>query len=67
MSIQAFQYLSPLVIYMGAFHSFSVTGWQIWLPLVWTWIIIPLAELFIKPVPVNMTAAEEELAKKDSM
>jgi alkane 1-monooxygenase len=65
MSIRAFKYLSPLVIYIGAIHSFSVNGWQIWLPLVWAWILIPLAELFIKPVPANMTAAEEELAKKD--
>ena len=65
MSIRAFKYLSPLVIYIGAFRSFSVTGWQIWLPLVWAWIAIPLAELFIKPVPANMNAAEEELAKKD--
>ena len=65
MSIRAFKYLSPLVIYIGAFLSFSITGWQIWLPMIWAWVIIPLAELFIKPVPANMDAAEEELAKKD--
>ena len=50
---------------MGAFWSFSTTGWQVWLPIVWAWIIIPLAELLIKPVPSNMSAAEEELAKKE--
>jgi alkane 1-monooxygenase len=65
MSIRAFKYLSPLVIYIGAYRSFSVTGFEVWLPLVWAWIIIPLAELFIKPVPANMNTAEEELAKKD--
>jgi alkane 1-monooxygenase len=65
MSIRAFKYLSPLVIYIGAFWSFSIMGWQIWLPMIWAWVIIPLAELFIKPVPANMDAAEEELAKKD--
>ncbi|MEP7373294.1 MAG: alkane 1-monooxygenase [Chitinophagaceae bacterium] len=65
MSIRAFKYLSPLVIYIGAYHSFSVTGFEVWLPLVWAWIIIPLAELFIKPVSGNMNAAEEELSKKD--
>ena len=65
MSIRAFKYLSPLVIYIGAYRSFSVTGFQVWLPLVWAWIIIPLAELFIKPVPANMNAAEEEFVKKD--
>ena len=65
MNIRAFKYLSPLIIYIGSFHSFSVTGWQIWLPLIWAWAVIPLAELFIKPIPANMGAAEEELAQKD--
>lgn len=65
MQIRAFKYLSPLVIYIGAWHSFNVTGWQIWMPLAWAWIIIPVTELFIKPSPANMGTAEEELAKKD--
>jgi alkane 1-monooxygenase len=65
MNIRALKYLSPIIIYIGAFWSFSTTGWQIWLPMIWAWMIIPLAELFIKPVPANMNAAEEELAKKD--
>lgn len=66
MKIKAFKYLSPFIIYVGAWHSFSVTGWQIWLPLCWAWIFIPVLELFIKPDPGNMSAAEEELAKKDA-
>lgn len=65
MNIRAYKYLSPFIIYIGAWHSFSVTGWQIWLPLFWAWIFIPVIELFVKPSPVNMTAAEEELAKND--
>ena len=65
MNIRSFKYLSPLIIYIGAFHSFSVTGWQVWLPLIWAWVAIPIAELFIKPISTNMGAAEEELAKKD--
>ncbi len=65
MTIRAFKYLSPLIIYIGAFRSFSVTGWEIWMPLVWAWVIIPLAELLIKPVPANMSGVQEELAKKD--
>ncbi len=65
MSVRALKYLLPLVIYCGAFWSFSTTGWQVWLPLIWAWIIIPLTELILKPVDANMTAAEEELAKKD--
>ena len=65
MKIRAFKYLSPFIIYIGAWHSFSVTGWPIWLPLIWAWFFIPVIELFIKPSPVNMTSAEEELAKND--
>ena len=65
MNIRAFKYLSPLVIYIGAFWSFSTSGWQVWMPLIWAWVIIPLAELFIKPLPANLSMAEEELAKKD--
>ena len=65
MTIRAFKYLSPLIIYIGAFRSFSETGWEIWMPLVWAWVIIPVAELLIKPVPSNMNDVQEELAKKD--
>lgn len=65
MKIRAYKYLSPFIIYVGAWHSFSVTGWQVWMPLAWAWCFIPLIELLVKPSPVNMTAAEEELAKND--
>jgi len=65
MHIRAYKYLSPLIVYWGAFWSFTTTGWQVWLPLIWAWILIPLIELLIKPMPSNMSAAEEELAKKD--
>jgi len=65
MTVRAFKYASPFIVYIGAFNSFSVTGWQVWLPLVYAWIIIPLTELLLKPNPGNMNAAEEELAKAD--
>ncbi len=65
MSIRALKYLAPLISYIGAFHSCSVTGGEVWMPLAWAWVIIPLAELAIKPVPANMSEAEEELARKD--
>lgn len=65
MSIRAFKYLSPLIIYVGAFRSFTVTGWEIWMPMIYAWLVIPLIELFIKPSVANMSAAEEELARAD--
>ncbi len=67
MRIRVLKYLSPLIIYIGAWHSFSVSGWQIWLPLAWAWVIIPVTELFLKPDPANMSATEEELAKNDKI
>ena len=65
MTIRAFKYVSPFIVYIGAFNSFSIIGWQVWLPLVYAWIIIPLSELLLKPNAGNMDAAEEELAKAD--
>jgi alkane 1-monooxygenase len=65
MKIRAFKYASPFIVYIGAFHAFAVTGWQVWLPLIYAWIIIPLTELLLKPDSRNMNATEEELAKAD--
>src|SRR5687768_15649974 len=62
MSLKAFKYLSPLIIYIGSFNAFLVTGWQVWLPLIYAWIVIPLLELLLPPDPKNMSATEEELA-----
>ena len=65
MSIRAFKYASPFLIYIGAFRAFYVTGWQVWIPLVYAWVIIPLIELLLKSDDRNMNATEEELAKAD--
>ena len=65
MTLKAFKYLSPFIIYIGSFRAFMVTGWEIWIPLIYAWIIIPLLELFIRPDSRNMSDAEEELARAD--
>lgn len=65
MKLRALKYLSPLLLYLGAFRSFSSTGWTIWLPVFFGFFLIPLLELFIKPNSTNMNAAEEEVAKAD--
>jgi alkane 1-monooxygenase len=67
MHIKIFKYLSPITIYFLAYFSFTGTGWLIWLPMMYAWIIIPLVELLIKPDEKNMNAAEEEVAKKDKL
>ncbi len=65
MTLRAFKYLSPFIIYIGSFRAFMVTGWEVWMPLIYAWVIIPLMELFIKPDARNMDATEEELARAD--
>jgi alkane 1-monooxygenase len=66
MHIRFLKYTIPLLLYISVFHSFSVTGWQIWTPLFTAWVVVPLLELLIKPSNNNLSAAEEELAKKDA-
>lgn len=65
MGFSAFKYLSPFIIYLGSLYSFTSTGWIIWLPVIYAWVIIPVAELFLKPDASNLSAAEETLARKD--
>lgn len=65
MRLQAFKYLSPSIIYVLAWLSFTGHGWLTWSPMLYAWILMPLAELFISPDNNNLTAAEEELVKKD--
>jgi alkane 1-monooxygenase len=67
MTIRAFKYLSPCLIYYGAITSFLSQGWLIWTPLVYAWVIIPVLELFIKPDPTNLSEAEEEIAKHNKL
>lgn len=65
MSLRLFKYLSPCLLYYGAITSFLTLGLGVWTPLLYSWVLIPLLELFIKPDPSNLSAAEEELAKKN--
>ena len=63
MNIKIAKYLSPLLVYVLAFISFSSTGFPCWYALIYAWIFIPLVELFIKQDETNMQQAEEDLAK----
>jgi len=57
------KYLSPIIIYLLAMASFSYTGIITWATLLFAWVLLPLAELFLNPDDKNLGAAEEELAK----
>ncbi len=65
MQLRLIKFLLPFTIYIGSLRSFTMHGWVIWLPLLFAWFIIPVMEIFIKPDPSNLSAAEEELAKKN--
>jgi alkane 1-monooxygenase len=65
MTTRVFKYLSPFILYFGAIVSFLNSGFFVWLPLIYSWFLIPLIELFIKPDESNLSQAEEELARKN--
>lgn len=65
MNLKAFKYLSPLIIYIFAWISFTGRGLLIWIPLIYVWILIPVIELFLKPNEENLSETEVALAKKD--
>lgn len=65
MQIRAFKYLSPLIVFVLAWLAFTGKGWITWSPMLYAWVLMPFAELFISPDKKNFSAAEEELIKKD--
>lgn len=67
MQVRSLKYIIPFIFFAGAIRSFNHTGWIVWVPFIIAWVIIPSLELLIKPDPVNLSAAEEEMAKKDKL
>jgi alkane 1-monooxygenase len=54
-------------MYALAILSFTSNGMLCWGVLFFSWVVIPVIELFVKPNNGNLSAAEEELAKKDKV
>lgn len=67
MRVRAFKYIIPFIFFLGALRSFHSTGWVVWTPMIIAWVIIPLLELLLKPDPVNLSSAEEEMARKNKI
>ncbi|MGZ5246174.1 MAG: alkane 1-monooxygenase [Flavitalea sp.] len=65
LNISAFKYLSPLTIYVGAIISFTSYGWLCYIPLMYSFGIIPAVEILFKPDGSNLSEAGEEMAKKN--
>lgn len=64
-NISAFKYLSPLLIYVGSILSFTSYGWECFIPLIYSFGVIPTLEILFKPDSSNLSEAEEEMAKND--
>lgn len=67
MKIRVFKYFSPFLLYYGAIVSFLSSGWIVWLPVIYSWVFIPLLEIFMKPDETNLSEAEEELARRNRL
>lgn len=65
MHLRWIKYFSPTLFILGAFISFIYQNWIGFLPVCIAFAGIPLLELLLKPNDENLTAIEEELAKKD--
>jgi alkane 1-monooxygenase len=63
--MRSLKYLAPMLIYLGALQSFFTTGFAVWIPVLYSWVIIPLLELFISPDNSNLSEAEEDLRKNN--
>ena len=64
---KSFKYLTPFVLYVLSMIAFSGNGIVCWLPLMYTFFLVPFLELFIKANPNNLDEVEEALAKKNSI
>lgn len=67
MHFRALKYLLPTLTYVGAVRSFTGTGIEVWLPLAYAFVAIPLLELCIRPSAANLSEAEEAIAKADPL
>jgi alkane 1-monooxygenase len=65
MGIRPYKYLSPFIVLIGGYFSFTHTGINTYLPVIYAFVYIPILELFLKPKTSNLSAAEEEVAKVD--
>lgn len=64
-SVRALKYGLPFVLFLAAGYAFQVRGWQVWIPMILVWILIPSLELLIAPRAENLSSAEEEMARQD--
>lgn len=65
MSLRFTKYLSSIIAISLMGFSMVAGGVFFFLPVAYSFLVIPVLELFMEPSAENMTKAEEEVAKKD--
>jgi alkane 1-monooxygenase len=66
-SIKAFKYITPFILYVLSLLAFQGNGLICYAPLLYTFFAIPFFELFIKADANNLDEVEESLAKKNKL
>lgn len=62
---RVFKYLTPFILYVLALVSFRGTGIFCWLPVLFSFFVIPSIELLLKPNSQNLSEVEEDIARKN--
>ena len=63
--LHALKYLNVLLLPILGYISFTNTGWLTFTPVIESFVVIPLLELFFKPDQSNLSEAEEAIRAKD--
>ena len=66
-SIKSFKYLTPFILYVLGLIAFNGNGILCWLPLLYTFFVVPGVELMLKPDAKNLDEVEESLAKSNKI
>ena len=67
MHLRLYKYCFPFLTYVGALQAFFSTGFYVFIPLVYAWLVIPVLELFLRPDNSNLSGMEEDLARNDRL
>ncbi|MEO9871380.1 alkane 1-monooxygenase [Ekhidna sp.] len=65
--LNSLKYMNVLILPILAWVSFNTHGWLTYLPLVESFVLIPVLELAYKPDSTNLTKEKESRRKEDSI
>lgn len=63
--IRTAKYLTPLLVFLLAVLAFNSRGITTYGAVLFAWVMIPAIELLLPPDPANLSAAEEEMARRN--